>query len=117
MPELPRTVTNVLMAAVYDERSAAWLEIDADLVLVDAGGHLEDYGLGRMRLGEPATTQAVFLEGLIPVDGEPCTVPSAEISDGRAVDIHFVFENGRLWVLLLDVTEARNTAQRMRSEE
>lgn len=117
MEGLPATVAKQLQAVTYSERAVAFLQLDAALNLVDAGGHLDAYGLADLRLGEPAAEQAFFLEGLLlpPVE-TPCVVPSMELANGRAADLHFLLSDDTLWVVLLDVSAQRDAARRMQQK-
>src|SRR5690349_15623403 len=116
MEGLPATVAKQLQAVTYSERAVAFLQLDAALTLVDAGGHLDAYGLADLRLGEPAAEQAFFLEGLLPPVETPCVVPSMELASGRAADLHFFLDDDTLWVVLLDVSTERDAARRMQQK-
>ena len=94
----------------------AYLQIDAELALVGAGGHLETYGLTGLRLGEPAVEQAPFLEGLLPLLEAPYFLPSVELANGRAADLHFDLDGDIVWVVLLDVTAERDAARRVQQK-
>ena len=96
MEGLPATVVEQLQALIYSERAVAYLQVDAGLTLVGAGGHLEAYGLAGLRLGEPAAEQAFFLEGLLPPVETPCVVPSMELASGRVADLHFFLQDDTL---------------------
>jgi serine phosphatase RsbU (regulator of sigma subunit) len=113
MERLPAAVADRLHALMYSERSAAYLQIDIELRLVGAGGHLEHYGLAALCLGEPAVEQAYFLEGLLPPTEADDFVPSVELGAGRATDLHFHRGAGSIWILLLDVTVERDAARRV----
>src|SRR6516165_6653642 len=104
METLPASVAEQLQALTFSERTVAYLQVDAGLTLVGAGGHLEAYGLADLRLGEPAAEQAFFLEGLLPPVETPYVVPSMELASGRAADLHFFLDDDTLWVVLLDVS-------------
>src|SRR5260370_31689260 len=43
-------------------------------------------------------------------------MPSVEVSSGRVADLHFWAGEGGTWVLLMEVTPARNAAQRMQQK-
>ena len=116
MEGLPATVAEQLQALIYRERAVAYLQVDAGLTLVGAGGHLEAYGLADLRLGEPAAEQAFFLEGLLPPVETPYVVPSMELASGRAADLHFFLDDDTLWVVLLDVSTERDAARRMQQK-
>jgi class 3 adenylate cyclase len=116
MEGLPATVAEQLQALTYRERAPAYLRVDAGLTLVDAGGHLEAYGLADLRLGEPAAEQAFFLEGLLPPVETPYVVPSMELASGRVADLHLFLDADTLWVVLLDVSTERDAARRMQQK-
>jgi class 3 adenylate cyclase len=116
MDGLPAAVAERLQALIYDERAVAYLQVDAGLTLVGAGGHLEAYGLAGLQLGEPATEQAIFLEGLLPLVESPYVVPSMELASGRVADLHFFLQDDTFWVVLLDVSAERDAAWRMQQK-
>src|SRR5262245_34365055 len=110
---LPHSIVEALDEMTYSQRALAYLQVDAELRLVGAGGDLKNYGLASVRPGQPATEQAPFLEGLLPLLEAPFFLPSLEVGGGRAADVHFYLDNGCVWVVLLDVTAERDQAQRM----
>ena len=116
MEGLPASVAQRLQDLAFGERAVAYLQIDADLALVGAGGHLETYGLTALRLGEPAAEQAFFLHGLLPLAETPYVLPSVELANGRAADLHFHRDADTVWVVLLDVTAERDAARRMQQK-
>ena len=116
MEGLPASVTEQLQALTYGERAVAYLQVDAELNLVGAGGHLEAYGLAGLRLGEPVAEQAFFLEGLLPPVETPYVVPSMELASGHAADLYFLLQDETWWVVLLDVSAAREAARRMQQK-
>jgi adenylate cyclase len=116
MEDLPAIVAERLQDAVWRDRAMAWLQIDAGLNLVGAGGRLESFGLSALRLGAPAAEQAVFLEGLLPISDAPSFIPSVELAGGHAADLHFDMDDGAAWVILLDVTGERDAARRMQQK-
>jgi serine phosphatase RsbU (regulator of sigma subunit) len=116
MEGLPPRLAERLQALTYSERAVAYLQIDAGLTLVGAGGHLDNYGLEALRLGEPAVEQAFFLEGLLPLVETPYFVPSVELAGGRAADLHFHLDADSVWVLLLDVTVERDSSRRVQQK-
>ena len=116
MEGLPASLAERLRELTYYERAVAYLQIDAELILVGAGGHLENYGLAAMRLGEPAFEQTFFLEGLLPLEETPYFVPSVELDCGRAADLHFHLDGGTTWVLLFDVTDYRDATRRLQQK-
>jgi sigma-B regulation protein RsbU (phosphoserine phosphatase) len=116
MHGLPESIADRLRALMYCERAVAYLQIDAGLTLVGAGGQLAHYGLAALRLGEPAVEQAFFLEGLLPLVETPYFVPSVELASRCATDLHFHLDADATWVLLLDVTAERDAARRVQQK-
>jgi class 3 adenylate cyclase len=116
MEGLPASVARRLQDLAFNERAVAYLQIDAGLALVGAGGHLETFGLTALRLGEAAAEQAVFLHGLLPLVETPYFLPSVELANGRAADLHFHLDADTVWVVLLDVTAERDAARRMQQK-
>ncbi len=110
---VPASVAGHLEAIAYRERRPAWLHIDGELILIGAGGQLRSYGLAGLRLGENATAQAAFLEGLLPLAETPYHLPSVELGGHRVADLHFHEDGDTIWVVLLDVTTVRDAARRM----
>ena len=116
MQGVPAGLAERLQELTYDERAVAYLQIDAALDLIAAGGHLDNYGLAAMRLGEPAVEQAFFLEGLLPLVESPYFVPSIELDCGRAADLHLHQDGDTAWVVLFDVTEQRDATRRLQQK-
>ena len=116
MESLPASLAERLRELTYDEQAVAYLQIDAALTLVGAGGHLDNYGLAAICLGEPAVEQAFFLEGLLPLEETPYFIPSVELDCGRAADVHFHLDGDTVWVLLFDVTAYRDATRRLQQK-
>jgi class 3 adenylate cyclase len=116
MENVPASLAERLRELTYNERSVAYLQVDAALLLIGAGGHLDNYGLAAIRLGEPAAEQIFFLEGLLPLEETPFFVPSVELDCGRAADLHLYLDAGTVWVVLLDVTAYRDATRRLQQK-
>jgi signal transduction histidine kinase/DNA-binding response OmpR family regulator len=113
MKGLPHGVADALQSATYSQRALAYLQVDAELTLVGAGGNLENYGLAAVQLGQSALDQAFFLEGLLPLVDTPSFIPSVELNGGSVADLHFYLDGECVWVVLLDVTPERDQARRV----
>ena len=116
MEGLPASVAERLQLLAFGERAVAFLQIDSGLALVGAGGHLEHYGLAGLRLGEPAAAEAVFLEGLLPLEEAPYFVPSVELGSGHVADLHFHRDGDTVCVVLLDATAGRDAVRRVQQK-
>src|SRR5450432_1168873 len=105
---LPRGIADSLYSVVYTQRALAYLQVDAAGIVTGAGGHLANYGLDSVRIGEPAHEQALFLEGFLPLIESPFFVYSMEVAGGRAADLQFYADGDNVWILLFDVTTERD---------
>jgi two-component system cell cycle sensor histidine kinase/response regulator CckA len=115
MRPLPPAIQNYLQAFLDDHHAPAYLCVQPDLTLLSCGGHLDRYGLQDCVPGAKVNETAYFLEGMLPLDGEPVTVNRVETSSGSFADVHIFPCGGADWVLLLDVSA--DTAERRQIEE
>jgi serine phosphatase RsbU (regulator of sigma subunit) len=111
MPHLPVRISEWLLQLIRATRAVAYLSIDAEQVVVKAGGDLDHYGLRNIACRRPASTQLPFLEGLLPLAEEPFLLRSIEMSSGRVADVHFFVEGDTTWVVFLDVTDEHDEAR------
>lgn len=116
MSALPASVERALHAELRAGRSLAWLHVDSTLRLAGCGGFLAHYGLDAVRIGEPASQQAAFLEGFLPLVESPMLIRSVELVGGCAADLHFRAHAGHTWVVLLDVTAERDEARQVQQK-
>ncbi|HEY2254775.1 MAG TPA: SpoIIE family protein phosphatase [Variovorax sp.] len=104
MLDLPTRIYDSLVLLVHAQRVLAYLVIDGNNNLTQAGGHLAHYGLAELRTGGPASDQFPILEGLLPLAETPFLIRSMEMPSGRVADVHFFADESTVWILLLDVT-------------
>ena len=106
MLDLPARISDSLLLLIDAQRMLAHLVVDDTQTLVQAGGHLEHYGLDGLEFGVPAGEQIPLLEGMLPLVETPFLIRSMAMPSGRIADIHFFADegDGTVWVLLLDVT-------------
>ena len=114
--ELPGSIAESLASVVHTQRALAYLQVDAGMTLVGAGGYLGHYGLEAVRVGEPANEQVLFVEGFLPLVESPFFVRSMEVANGRAADLQFYADGDSVWILLLDVTAERDATRRMQQK-
>jgi phosphoserine phosphatase RsbU/P len=116
MLDLPDRISEWLLLLVKSQRSIAHLLIDNELVLIQAGGELEHYGLGDLKHGDSASEQLPFLEGLLPLAETPFLLESVVMSGGSVADVHLFADEDRTWVVLLDVTVEHGYARKMQQK-
>jgi serine phosphatase RsbU (regulator of sigma subunit) len=116
MLDLPARISDSLLLLVHAQRVLAHLVVDGSHNLVQAGGHLEHYGLADLQPGGPACDQIPFLEGLLPLAETPFLIRSMEMPSGRVADVHFFADGNTVWILLLDVTAEYEEARRVQQK-
>ena len=116
MPDLPDRISEWLLLLVKSQRSIAHLLINNELVLIQAGGELEYYGLGDLEHGDSASDQLPFLEGLLPLAETPFLLESVGMPGGSVADVHLFADEDRTWVVLLDVTAEHDNARKMQQK-
>jgi sigma-B regulation protein RsbU (phosphoserine phosphatase) len=116
MPDLPDRISEWLLLLVKSQRSVAHLLINNELVLIQAGGELEYYGLADLENGDSASHQLPFLEGLLPLAETPFLLESVGMPGGSVADVHLFADEDRTWVVLLDVTVEHDYARKMQQK-
>ena len=116
MPDLPDRISEWLLLLVKSQRSIAHLLISNELLLIQAGGELEHYGLADLERGDSASEQLPFLEGLLPLVETPFLLESVGMPSGSVADVHLFAEEDRTWVVLLDVTAEHDDARKMQQK-
>jgi sigma-B regulation protein RsbU (phosphoserine phosphatase) len=116
MPDIPDRISEWLLLLVKSQRSIAHLLINNELVLIQAGGELEYYGLGDLEQGDSASDQLPFLEGLLPLVETPFLLESVGMPGGSVADVHLFADEDMTWVVLLDVTAEHDHARKMQQK-
>ena len=109
-------ISEWLLQLVKSQRAVAYLLVDGEQILVNAGGDLENYGLTGLHHQQPACDQLPFLEGLLPLPETPFLLRSMGMPSGRVADVHFFADEDATWVVLLDVTAEHDEAQKIQQK-
>jgi sigma-B regulation protein RsbU (phosphoserine phosphatase) len=115
MVSLPPILAKRLQELTAEAKSLAYLHLDAEMTIAAAGGHLDRYGLDQVRIGDPVIEYAYFLEGLLPLE-EPDYFPAVELANNSVADIHIYLEDRDAWIMLLDVTNERDSTRRVQQK-
>jgi serine phosphatase RsbU (regulator of sigma subunit) len=115
MLDIPDRISEWLLLLVKSQRSIAHLLIDNELVLIEAGGELDHYGLADLKPEHSAADQLPFLEGLLPLE-EPFLLQSVNMPGGSVADVHLFGDEDKTWVVLLDVTAEHDQARKMQQK-
>ncbi len=110
----PPVIANYLRLLVQERYSPAYLILDRQGFVTDAGGPLDAFGMGRIAAGMHASDAACFLEGLLPVEDD-LALHRVEVADEVYADVHLFRQGEADCVLLLNVTA--EVAERARIEQ
>ncbi|WP_095197989.1 adenylate/guanylate cyclase domain-containing protein [Mesorhizobium carmichaelinearum] len=116
MHRLPKEVGKWIYNFFYNERSIAYVKIDAQLCIATTGGNIKHYGLSSLRIGQPVADQLEFMEGLLPCPELPYHMAMVELPSGRVADLHLFADDDCVWLLFLDATAERDNTQRLQQK-
>jgi len=116
MRDLPDQVSDWLFELVRSRHAVTHMRVDAEQVLVSAGGDLERYGLADLQRQKPVCKQFPLLEGMLPIPETPFLLRSMGMPSGRVADIHFIADGDATWIVLLDVTTEHDAARKMQQK-
>lgn len=116
MLDIPDRVADWLFELVGSRHAVAHLFVDAEQVLVNAGGDLERYGLSELKLRQPICDQFALLEGMLPLPETPFLLRSMGMPSGRVADIHLFTDREATWVVFLDVTTEHDATRKMQQK-
>ena len=108
-------MSGALRLWLLDSHLPAYLISDTRGKLISWGGDLAHYGIGELHRGDPIAEQAYFLEGLLPLAGEPLSLFRVQTISGVFADIHCFGSAQGDCVLLVDVSA--DVAERTRIEQ
>ena len=114
MDDLPAPLRARLFDQDVRSRQPAWMCLDDDGRVLDAGGSLHAYDLPVPRPGADAVNILAELHGLLPLASDE-TLESVQLAHDCHVDLRLLRADDRNWVLLLDAT--RQTRQRRRLQQ
>jgi sigma-B regulation protein RsbU (phosphoserine phosphatase) len=116
MLDIPDRISEWLLLLVKSQRSIAHLLVNNELVLIKAGGELDNYGLADLKQQHSASDQLPFLEGLLPLAETPFLLQSVGMPGGSVADVHLFADQDMTWVVLLDVTAEHDHARKIQQK-
>jgi hypothetical protein len=107
------------MALNFEKRSVAFCFLDQDYQINRFGGSLETYGLRDLQEGQHAENVFPFLEGKFAGSRQSGLMRHMAMKSGVFADVHFIFDENGLWIVLLDATQEveRLTLMQQRGNE
>jgi signal transduction histidine kinase len=107
MSDLPGPVLELLQRQAVARREPAYVRIDANARVLEAGGNLSKYGLEELERGDAVDVQVPFLQGLLrSVEADPYLL-TVEADTGVVADVFLSRESAADWIVLLDATLER----------
>jgi len=103
--QLPDVILHRIEDICVQRRFPAFLRVTADGNLAEWGGACERYGLASLQRGLPVAEQVDFLEGMLPLNGDPVHIPLLQLASDIHIDLRVFPVEDEVWVLLLDATE------------
>lgn len=101
---IPSPIRDELRRLCVERRHPAYLCVNGEGRPQEQGGDCSRYGIGALDPSQPVGHQLIYLEGVLPLGGEPLVLPLMQVAAEVYADLHF-FSNGHGdWVLFLDAT-------------
>lgn len=115
MASVPFSIAKYIRSLWVAEMILTYLQIDQKGNLVSWGGHPQHYDLPHLLIGQPASEQISFLEGLLPVPHTQI-LRFLGLGNGRSAHVHIVPLNESTWVLMFDATAEHDRQQKMQQQ-
>lgn len=113
--DLPPQVREIVDEQLVAWDKAAYLACSGTGRVQDCGGALVRYGLSDIKRGDLATEKAMFLTGLLPLQGERFYIPSMRLGE-HVADLYANSNGGLEWVVLVDADPAEAQSALIRQE-
>lgn len=115
MNTIPLHIAKYLRSTWMADTIITYLQIDKQGNLASWGGHPRHYGLSNITMGQPATEQLCFLEGLLSVPHSQ-KLEFVNLGGDRYAHVHIIPSPENTWILLLDATREHNQKQQMQQQ-
>ena len=104
MVSIPRAILDYLFGRQFQGRSPAFLFTDAQGRIRQWGGATAFYGLAELRRNEAVEDRLVFMQGLLPLEGDAMELACVAVEDRAPADIYIIADDAGYWILLLDAS-------------
>lgn len=104
MLNLPSPISDFILKLISETQTPSYLLVQRDGRLLDYGGDIASYGFKNLERGGPVGEQVYFLEGMLPLDKSPTSLPYVKTESGLVADIYMFYGDEGTWVLLMDAT-------------
>ena len=100
--DLPDASAHYLFTRATQRQDLAYLQVSPDGCILSSGGTLAKYGLETAKVGDAIDHHLLFLTGFFPHPPELAVMPYIQTEQGAVIDVHFIVESGKQWILLFD---------------
>ncbi len=111
----PLSIVKYLRSFCMADNILTYLHIDEEGNLVAWGGYPRHYGLDNLAVGQAATEQLFFLEGMLPLEHSQI-LKFLALEGGQVAHIHLLPIRSSTWVLLFDASQAHDQQQEMQQQ-
>ena len=109
---LPPPIREFIDLLNEETLAPAYLLVDNAGDLLEWGGDLSAYNITGLQAGLNAGEHILFLNGVLPLEGQNLTLPRVQTRTGVFADIYLFRRQAGVWILLMDATsEARRRAR------
>ncbi len=116
MTDLPPIICDYLCRRSLAHRRPVYLHLDRTGTIRDGGGHLADYDLAPLAVGQPVSTVLDFMEGLLPLEDDTCHLGCLQPQADVCIDAHIIPDEQAYWLLLLDTREEERQRRAMQQK-
>lgn len=102
MSTLPEPLREHLEQLCVKSHSPAYFLVSRDGLVLKRGGEVDHYGLADVAPSRPVGEHLDVLHGLLPLEGQPLTLPFVQLPNHVYAEIHGVPSADGDWVILLD---------------
>ncbi|HQR38799.1 MAG TPA: hypothetical protein PLF26_10410 [Blastocatellia bacterium] len=110
MEGYPEAVLKFLQMVSIEHGAPAFIHVDHEGIVIEAGGQLDVHGLADVAEGILAEERLNFLVGLLPIGTVPVHLPAVETAPSCHADVHVVESESGAWIILFD--RSREVAER-----
>ncbi len=118
-PALPERLAAPLLERLLARRRSAFVQVDGEGRVLDAGGELAWFGIESVARGDAIAERLETLQGFLPPEAGGGSLQRVELVPGRASELHVLDVAGGATLVLLDATEdaARELHYQQRGNE
>jgi class 3 adenylate cyclase len=116
MNKLPEPIVDKLFDLILQKRPLAYLQLELDSQLINAGGELSRFGLDHLKPGISVPEEIDIFTGLLDPVVMPIDLPFLETPSGAIADVYLFMKENHIWILFLDSQEKQQKQRAVRQK-